>query len=51
MKPADRELIEQELEKPLKSLDEWLDITGLIGKSSSGSYRALSKIPFISVLQ
>jgi hypothetical protein len=35
MKLADRELIDQELEKPLKSLDEWLDITGLMGKSSS----------------
>jgi hypothetical protein len=38
MKPTDRELIEQELEKPLKSLDEWLDINGPIEKSSSGYY-------------
>jgi hypothetical protein len=43
MKPADRELIEQELEKPLKSLDEWLDTTGLMGKASSG-YSELQSI-------
>jgi hypothetical protein len=38
MKPADREIIEQELEKPLKSLDEWLSITGLTEKSFSWYY-------------